>query len=929
MHKKILAFLFSNRLMAALFVLFALALAVGTFVENAYNTDTARALIYNASWFEAILGLFVLNFLGNIGKYRLYRKKKWPVLILHLSFILIISGAFITRYFGREGTVSIREGEIVNRMISDEAYLTVFIDSEESGKRKVIEKQLLLSPITPRKNYFLINTTFQEIPVEITYLNFMLNDRPDKEEAKMADDTLILKVKTPNKEKEVILLGKKGKLGTPEIFFSEGLKYTFAYGSKIFTLPFKIQLRDFIAEKYPGTQQSYASFESKVTVMDTDQYFDARIYMNHVLDYKGYRFFQASFHPDEKGTILSVNRDFWGTSLTYIGYFFLYLGMIATLFDKNSRFGKIKRKLARLDVDRPKVITAFLMLFCFTAFGQGKLVNFVDIQHKLEAIVSDNAVDKTHAEKFGRLVIQDDGGRMKPLNTYTSELLRKVSKRDEYNGLNADQVFLSMLQFPKVWYNIPLIYLKRGNANIRTLIDIDLGQKYAPLASFFDDKGRYKIAGQVVEAYRAAVPNQFQKDFIEADKRVNLMLRALGGQIFRIFPIPGDTIQNKWIATTELDTTGITGKDSLFIRNILPHYFESIVEASKTNNYTAPDLILDKIKDYQAKFGSSVMPAETKIRTEILYNKYDIFKRLFAWYLYSGLVMLLVSVLHIFKQNRFLSISLKVFYGLIFFLFLMQTTALATRWYVSGHAPWSDAYESMIYIGWATMLFGLVLGRKSGLTVASTAFVTSMILMVAHWNWLDPAIANLQPVLNSYWLMIHVAIIVASYGPFTLGMVLGLVSLLLMTLLNKQNKLTLEVNLSKILLITEMSLTVGLVMLTIGNFLGGQWANESWGRYWAWDPKETWALISIMVYAFIIHMRLVPGLRGKWLFALMSVLGFYAILMTYFGVNFYLSGLHSYAQGDKVVTPVFVYYSLGGLALLATVAYFKQRRYLN
>ncbi len=258
-----------------------------------------------------------------------------------------------------------------------------------------------------------------------------------------------------------------------------------------------------------------------------------------------------------------------------------------------------------------------------------------------------------------------------------------------------------------------------------------------------------------------------------------------------------------------------------------------------------------------------------------------------------------------------------------------MTLGLAARWYISGHAPWSDAYESVVYVGWATVFFGLAFGRKSDLTVASTAFVAAIILWAAHLNWLDPAIANLQPVLDSYWLMIHVAVIVASYGPFTLGMILGMTSLLLMLLTTKKNVLRMDLNIKELTIITEMSLTVGLVMLTIGNFLGGQWANESWGRYWGWDPKETWALISIMIYAFVIHMRLVPGLRGRWFFNVMAVFAYASIMMTYFGVNFYLSGLHSYASGDAPATPTFVYYIVIFALLLSTAAYFRSKKFYN
>ena len=225
------------------------------------------------------------------------------------------------------------------------------------------------------------------------------------------------------------------------------------------------------------------------------------------------------------------------------------------------------------------------------------------------------------------------------------------------------------------------------------------------------------------------------------------------------------------------------------------------------------------------------------------------------------------------------------------------------------------------------MGMGLWLGHKSDMTIAASAFVTSMLLWIAHQSWVDPAIANLVPVLDSYWLMIHVAVIVASYGPLTVGMILGVVSLILILLTNRSNLEKMKLNLRELTIINELALTIGLVMLTIGNFLGGQWANESWGRYWGWDPKETWALISILVYAFVIHTRLVPGLRGAWTFNFLSILAFSSIMMTYFGVNFYLVGLHSYASGDQVITPTFVWYTLAGVIVLGALSYWKFRSY--
>ena len=295
--------------------------------------------------------------------------------------------------------------------------------------------------------------------------------------------------------------------------------------------------------------------------------------------------------------------------------------------------------------------------------------------------------------------------------------------------------------------------------------------------------------------------------------------------------------------------------------------------------------------------------------------------------MYIGTLMFIFLIFQIFYDNKYLKYLIKFSKYCIISLFVLHTLGLFARAYVSGHAPWSDAYESMIYVAWATVGIGLAFGRKSDLTIAATSFVSSMILMIAHWSWMDPEIANLVPVLDSYWLMIHVSVIVGSYGPFTLSMILGIVSLILIIITNKRNKKKIDINLQELTIINELSLTVGLIMLTIGNFLGGQWANESWGRYWGWDPKETWALISIMVYAFVLHMRLIPGLKGKWMFNLMSIVAFASIMMTYFGVNFYLTGLHSYASGDKVITPSFVYYSILFVFILGTFSFFRYKKY--
>ena len=1042
MGKKLISILVSTRLTAFLFISFSAAMAAGTFIESMHGTDASKILVYNALWFEIMMILFVVNFTYNIKRYRLLSREKLPVLLLHLSWILIIIGAGITRYIGYEGIMPIREGSSSNQFLSSDTYITILVDGEIDGqqKRKKLEKKVLFSEYT--NNNFTIKDDFNKQKFSVEYVDFIenvdygvvpndfgtdflkiveassgerhdhyiesgqvtnihgvlftLNNRVDgainiisegydlfiessfngsfmrmidqfsgvvekniKDEIQykslyniaglqfvipepvikgkyeliknIDEDTnqnmLKLKVTSNGIEEFVELAGGKGIADQYETFNISGLDFSIKYGSLLSQIPFNIKLNDFIAEKYPGTEKSYSSFMSKVSV-DGDQKFDYDIYMNHILNHKGYRFFQASFDPDEKGTILSVNQDFFGTFITYLGYILLYIGLLGIMFYGKTRFKDLGKKLKKLKQKR--ITTSIILFLIFTnSYSQN------DYSHKNQNFISDSVIknyviDEIHSKKFGEVIIQDSGGRMKPLNTFSSELLRKVSKSDKYNGLNSDQVFISILRNPLAWYSEPLIYIKRGNDSIRSVIGIDSDQKFASFIDFFDGKGNYKISKFLEKAYKSSLPNQFEKDFIETDRRVNLLFSALEGEILKIFPIPNDS-NNKWISSSEVSSENFETVDSLFTTNIIPLYLRELDKSLVSKNYQNADKILESIKGFQIKYGEKILPSDDKIKAEILYNKYDIFKTLFLYYFLAGLIFFLFIIIQIFISNKKLNKLFKylfiVFRSFIFILFVIHTFGLIARGYISGHAPWSDAYESMIYVSWATMGIGLLFARKSDLTLASTSFVTSMILMIAHWNWMDPSIANLVPVLDSYWLMIHVSIIVGSYGPFALATILGIVALILMILCTKSNYLIIKNKLSEITIINELALTIGLIMLTIGNFLGGMWANESWGRYWGWDPKETWALISILIYAFVLHMRLIPKMRGMWLFNLMSIIAFASIVMTYFGVNFYLVGLHSYASGDKVITPNFVYYSILFVFILGLISKYKYNKF--
>ncbi len=1045
MQDKLASILFSTRLMAILFIVFAVSMGIGTFLEDAYGTTAARIWIYNTWWFEAIMVFFAINFCGNIVRYKLYKKDKWATLLLHLSFIIIIIGAFVTRYISYEGVMPIREGETTSMFLSEKTYLTIFLDGEIDGepRRRIISEAFELAEAT--NNDFTISTDYNNQPVIVEYKDFIqgaemglveseegdrylkiveagdgdrhdhflqegeisnihnvliafnkptegaINITYENDEyfmqspfdgsfMRMADqyqglifkdsvqplmlrslyqtagmqfvipdpvirgkydvvpiaikdkgqqDALIFNVSTNGETKEIKLLGGKGYNNDMTKVSLGGLDMYFQYGSKQMELPFALKLNDFIAEKYPGTENVYKSFKSKVDIVEGTSSRPYDIYMNHVLDHKGYRFFQASFDPDEKGTVLSVNHDRWGTLITYTGYMLLYLGMMLILFTKGSRFKDLENMLNKVKSKKKSLTTLVLLIISSFSFAQ-ELPNHTDhlqtlpTKAQLDSVIKANAVDKEHASNFGSIVIQDERGRMKPVNTFSSELLRKLSKKDTYEGLNADQVFVSMVENPFLWYSVPIIEIQRENDSIRKILGVPKTERRVSLIDLVEPDGTYKLTPYLERASSTNTPSSFEKDFLKTHEKFYLLNQALGGGILRVFPVPGDE-GNKWVSVPELNEYNFSGMDSVYTRQIVSIYRQSLQEARRTGDYSKSNKYVESIKSFQRKFGGEVLPNDKKIKAEIALNKYDIFRTLYRYYGLIGLFLIVFVIFRIFKESKIVRGLINTTIGLVILLFIAHTAGLIIRWYVSGHAPWSNAYESMIYVAWMTLAIGLAFGKKSNLTISATTLVAAIILFFAHENWTDPAIANLQPVLDSYWVLIHVSIIVGSYGPFFVGAILGILALFLMIFTTKANKKRMDLNIREITIINEMALTIGLVMLTIGNFLGGMWANESWGRYWGWDPKETWALVSIMVYAFVIHMRLIPGLRGRWFFNLMSVVAVASILMTYFGVNFYLKGLHSYASGDKVITPNFVFYSIAFVIILGAFSYWRNQ----
>jgi cytochrome c-type biogenesis protein CcsB len=1017
--KKFLDFIFSMQFAGTLLLIFAASIGTATFIENDYGTLAARTVVYDAWWFEALLVITAISLIGSVFKYRLYERKRYSVLFFHVSFVIILIGAAITRYCGYEGTMMIREGESSNKIITEEPFVQV--ETDQNGQKNQFSTQYLFTEFKKNKfrkafdlngekfslefvNYIpdaaesvmeaengipmmsivtvdkgnrrnsllkagesktisgikftfnvqepdpkAIRITYNEQgglqvipPVDATVMNMMANttDTLHKDSVYTLNTmqlydfqgkqlvvkqffasgktqlvsssrdqngvpAIMLRLSYKGQNQEIGVISNKGMIGDPVKVNVAGTDFSVSYGSKLIEIPFSVKLRDFILERYPGSM-SPSSFASEVTVIDPSKNLEMpyRIFMNNILNYGGFRFFQSSYDKDEKGTILSVNHDYWGTFVTYIGYLIMAAGLIFNFFSKNSRF----RKLSRMSTELKKksALAIIMVLLSLGLFAQN------------QASVNPLNINKEHAAKFGQLIVQDQDGRMKPVNTLSSEILRKIYRKDKMDGLNSDQILLGMLSNPSYWETVPMI--KVSDPELKKVIGVS--GKYASFNDFLDQmRGSYKLSDYVNTAYnkKPVERNGFDKDVIKVDERVNVFFMAVSGDYLTAFPKPGNPDQ-KW-HTAENPYTNFDSIDAAFVENILPVYYRNVIDAMQTNNWIQADSALGYLKTFQDRYGAQIMPSKSKTLLEVTYNKIDIFKRLFPIYGAVGLLFIIVLFTQVLSSNMNFRWIINALVGIIMVLFVFHTLGLAIRWYVAGHAPWSNGYETMIYISWGTVLSGLLFSRTSKITLATTAILASVTLMVANLSWLDPQMTNLVPVLKSYWLVIHVAVITASYSFLGVGALLGFLNLVLIALQNKNNIQKLKGTIEELTNINEMNLIIGVFLVTIGTFLGAVWANESWGRYWGWDPKETWALVTVLVYSFIIHMRLIPGMNGVYGFNFAALIGFSSVLMTYFGVNYYLSGMHSYAAGDPIPIPTFVYYSVAVVIIVSLLSY--------
>jgi len=856
MLKKILS------MKVAVFVLFFFGVVIGlaTFIENDYGTQTARALIYNAKWFEVFLFFFILVLIYNIIRYKSYKKKKLSIFVFHFAFLIIALGAAITRYIGYEGIMHIRENQTSNTMVSDVKVLQV--EATNGEDKAHFEKKVYFSSmnppyisnafykflyiVLPKNNIdktlkvnnkevnikllkylpsatqevsqdpngktalilkisnggkgkdislfegesydagtFIINFDTNKSTSNKPILNIVkdgdklkvitnfdmqtlsmatqqeenlskgtndfekgklyrfgqnmvvLRDIYDKASIKYTSNSLKPKARTPemttfkisvgDKSKTVNLFTFKQSQGEPKTIKIGDTTVKISLGAKVIELPFSLKLIDFQLERYPGSM-SPSSYASEVELIDPEQGIKKpfRIYMNHVLDHRNYRFFQSSFDMDEKGTILSVNHD-PGTLPTYIGYIILALGMIWNLFAKGSRFQKL--------LTRAKKLQNTTLIFAIALFFSMGNTTYASSMPKLDDNVSKvvHGFSSKTVDRFAHLIVQDLRGRMKPIDTLSYEVITKLTGKTSAYGVEPTALFLGMITNPRIYQEIPMIKI----SHTRVAKDLGLPEetKYAKFSDFFTSDGRYKLAQQISKATRKMPleKNKYDNELIKIDERLNIAYMVYTGSLLQIYPVPNDP-NNKWVNPQEAIQN--FPKDlSNIIRQMTQFLFLGVENGLSNQDWTDANRAIDMIELYQKKFGSAVLPSPEHVEIEIAYNRLGLLSKLVPVYLIVGILLLIFSFINVIKPSFSLKWIMRIAWSITIVAFILQVIAMGMRWYISGHAPWSNAYESIVFIAGATIVAGLFLAKNSPFTLAATTLLGGITLGVAHMNF--------------------------------------------------------------------------------------------------------------------------------------------------------------------------------------------------
>lgn len=643
-------------------------------------------------------------------------------------------------------------------------------------------------------------------------------------------------------------------------------------GMKEEKLPFSLCLQKFEAKMHDGTN-AVADYSSKFTVIDGDDKSEGEVSMNNIYSHRSYRLYQSSYDEDGKGSVLAINADPYGIPVTYTGYALLFISLVWMLFDPK---GGYRRLLKSPLLKKGALITALIL-----SMGNIQTLHAESATSNLQNAV----LPKETAEKFGELhILYND--RICPVQTFALDFCKKIYGARSYQGLTAEQVLSGWVFYGNTWANEPFIKIKSGE--MKTAMNLP---DYASLNTFFNrEMGGYTI-GQYVQEYYNGQQDKFHQQAADIDGKIQIIMELREGISLKVLPytftknvkatkdhsfIKAGT--TTWFSPVDKLPQAVEQQHALYIRNV----FSLLNGDVKAGNTSRVNEFFVKMKKYQEVSSGNSLPTATQYKAERINNAFPFATILFMANLTLGFIALFYTIYRMTKKKeiKVLNIALPILLGVSF---LALTFGLALRWIISGNIPMSNGYESMLTVAWFVMLISILMQLRIRIVMVFGFLISGFFLLVSHINQMDPAIGQMMPVLNSPLLSIHVSIIMMSYALLSLTFICGIMGICLRS------------HGEELQALSRIFLYPALTTMGFGIFIGAIWANVSWGNYWSWDSKETWALITFMIYAVVVHTQSLSVFRKPLVYHIYITLAFLSIAMTYFGVNYFLTGMHSYA----------------------------------
>ncbi|MCM1052024.1 MAG: cytochrome c biogenesis protein CcsA [Paenibacillus sp.] len=617
------------------------------------------------------------------------------------------------------------------------------------------------------------------------------------------------------------------------------------------SLPFTVTLMDYGTEYRTGTLTP-ADYYSEISVCRAGVTAIHRISMNNTLSIDCYRFCQASMSGDS--STLGISHDPWGTGISFGAYGLLFLSMLSALCTRSGRFRTSLRRLLAVAIMLPALHAGAGNTTPVSPFTPAP-------EHASGTAPLPTVLQRPLADTFGQLCIYS-GDRVKPLSTFAREFCLNVYGKESYRGLTPEQVLTGWIFYYDSWKREPMIQLRSKEA--RSAMD---GERYVSLSQLYSG-GEYRLEKLL------SAPGPVSRDLYADDSRIALITTVCTGSAIKIFPAPGsDGTSATWHSWAESNPDGIGVAMQSRISSAISEIY-SLIGHGRFRDTRRAVLSLCEL---QRSMSPQSIPSTTALRSEHLYN--HIF-----YPLVSAIIVLMTGMtsLALYMYGKLNPRGIMTWIAVATFAY--TSLLIILRWIIGGHIPLATGYETMLTLAWVSMALALLSIKRIPVIMPLGMIVAGASLLVAMMGTRNPAVGSLMPVLGSRLLSLHVMLVMTSYSLFAILALLSLVSLSSMKQVGRMS------------LVADVLLTPALFLLGAGIFVGAIWAEQSWGRYWGWDPKETWALITFFIYALPLHRHTFPWFRTPRHRLIYLSVAFASVLMTYFGVNYLLPGLHSYGS---------------------------------